>query len=203
MTIEVSIIMLSVNLVAYGRMKRSRKVALVACFVPRILVIAASLARLIFLYPITPHDNPEFNLWIPVICTEIQVCLAISTACIPSMKPLLDGTEGNGSKRVSRAKKHNRSKEWLSMDSTGLTSPMLGRTNDFSPRLPSPRPLSPLTPPRLVTPPNTSASNSRTPSEHGLKLHIPPPEIRVREASAITSPQTASSHALSPPCLSQ
>ncbi|KAJ4299040.1 hypothetical protein N0V90_004284 [Kalmusia sp. IMI 367209] len=72
MTTDVAIIMLSVNLVAYLKVPNSKKVAVVACFAPRILVIGAALARLIYLYPISPHNKPEFNLWIPLICTQVQ-----------------------------------------------------------------------------------------------------------------------------------
>ncbi|KAF2200589.1 hypothetical protein GQ43DRAFT_373454, partial [Delitschia confertaspora ATCC 74209] len=86
MTTDVAIIMLAVNLVAYLKVKLSRKICLVACFAPRIFVIGAALARLIYLYPITPHTHPEYSLWVPVICTQVQVCLSISTVCIPYMK---------------------------------------------------------------------------------------------------------------------
>ncbi|KAF2741880.1 hypothetical protein M011DRAFT_413696, partial [Sporormia fimetaria CBS 119925] len=105
MTTDVSIIMLSVNLVAYLHVKLSEKVVVVACFAPRILVIGAALARLIYLYPITPHSNPQYNLWVPTICAQVQVCLSISTACIPYVKPFF-GKVGSGSWRTSELRRN-------------------------------------------------------------------------------------------------
>jgi hypothetical protein len=211
MTLEVSIIMLSVNLVAYIKIRFSQKLAVVACFAPRILVIAAALARLIYLYPITPHDEPQFNLWIPVVCTQVQVCLAISTACIPYMMQLFGGESSvwkvNELRRRSTYHNsrsgfatHRRDKEQFSMDSTAALNMAYGRTPDISPRIPTPAPLSPLTPPRYKTPHSSRGSSIRDINERGLRLHIPPPEIRMTTDSA--SPRTASSFALSPQCLS-
>ncbi|KAF2117181.1 hypothetical protein BDV96DRAFT_19997 [Lophiotrema nucula] len=213
MTTDVSIIMLSVNLVAYLKVRFSRKVMVVACFAPRILVIGAALARLIFLYPITPHDNPEFHLWIPIICALVQVCLSISTACVLYVKPFIESVEAGvwradvRRKGTTTMRSHGyqraRGKEMYSVDSTTAgTSLKFGRTPDVSPRIPSPVPLSPMTPPRLSTPPNTRSGTSRSPSERGLRLHIPPPEERKPAYVTSPTPQTASSHALSPACLS-
>jgi hypothetical protein len=215
--------MLSVNLVAYSKISLSKKFAVVGCFAPRVLVIGASLARLVYLYPITPHDNPAFALWIPTTCTQVQVCLAVVTACLPYMRPLLVAKDSNrwrgaGAKRkngglsevssygccsFSRIKAHKRG-HGSSADSSAFTVSKTGRALDISPRIPTPRALSPLTPPRLRTPLSSSAGSIRRPSSSGLRLEIPPPEIHVRRASqvGIISPQTASSHALSPECLS-
>lgn len=218
MTTDVAIIMLSVNLVAYLKVKLARKFLVIACFAPRLLVIGAALARLIYLYPVDPHDNPQFHLWVPVICTQVQVCLTISTACIPYMKPFFEGVEA-GVWRVDDVRRkgmtgtdiyaygsggylnaHKKGKEAYSMDSTVANSLRYGRTPDVSPRIPSPAPLSPLTPPQYNS--SNSSNSSRSPSERGLRLHIPPPGTRVTPSSDVTSPQTASSIALSPNCLS-
>jgi hypothetical protein len=223
MTTDVSIIMLSINLVAYLKIRLSSKIAVVGCFAPRILVIGASLARLVYLYPITPHDSPAFELWIPTVCTQAQVCLAIVTACIPFMRPLFLGKESSAWKperstrkraalgvessygccSYSYLKGHKRGQN-SSVDSSAFTVSKTWKTPDVSPRIPTPRRLSPLTPPRLRTPSTSSADYTRRPSDSGLRLHIPPPEIHVRRATQvdITSPQTASSNALSPECLS-
>ncbi|KAF2870022.1 hypothetical protein BDV95DRAFT_71621 [Massariosphaeria phaeospora] len=218
MTTDVSIIMLSVNLVAYLKVSLSRKVAVVACFAPRILVIGAALVRLVYLYPITPHDNPEFNLWIPVICTQVQVCLSISTACIPYMKPFFGGADPSTSKANELKRRgmsdgrstatsrywtgHKTAKEEDSLGSTAMTSLKWGRTPDISPRIPSPLFPSPLTTPRLAPSTLSSRCPSRNPSERGLRLQIPGPETQLRRAADVPSPQTASSHALSPECIS-
>jgi hypothetical protein len=220
MTTDVAVIMLSVNLVAYLTMKFSRKVTVVACFAPRLLVIGAALARLIYIYPITPHSHPEYNLWTPIICTQIQVCLSISTACIPYMKPFFEGTEGGVWRREDSVRKRltpdnvdtiersgssrpatqRRGKGAYSMDSTVTTSPKIGRASDISPRIPSPPPLSPLTTPRLSFA-TSSKRSSRVASERGLRLEIPASCSRLATVSPVTTPKTASSHALSPECV--
>ncbi|KAF9697772.1 hypothetical protein EKO04_004375 [Ascochyta lentis] len=70
MSTEVFIVMLSVDLVAHLRVRMSRKFAVVACFVPRLLVVATALVRAVYLYQVTPHGNPEYELWISTICTQ-------------------------------------------------------------------------------------------------------------------------------------
>ncbi|KAF1998517.1 hypothetical protein P154DRAFT_523993 [Amniculicola lignicola CBS 123094] len=222
MTTEVSIIMLSVNLVLYLKVKLSTKIAIVACFAPRLFVIAASLIRLIYLFPITPHMRPDFHLWIPVICTQIQVCLSISTACIPYMKPVFSRMESgmwrvNDLRRKSRSTVQNlnmltyesgyspiKRKEQDVESVNSNTGLRYGRTPDVSPRLPGLEPLSPLLPAMITRIPspreNSRASSMRSPSERGLMITIPKSEQRAVIDAA--SPQTASSHVLSPGFLS-
>jgi hypothetical protein len=155
--------MLSINLVAYLRVRFSRKVAVVACFAPRALVITASLVRLIWLYPITPHSDPEFRLWLPAILSQVHVCLSICTACIPYMIPFFKSLEGGlrrarSSKstefrldeRMSRTpsslwfRRQKRTKVFNSWDSTAVASLQYERVPQASPQIPTPQPISPL-----------------------------------------------------------
>lgn len=210
--------MLSVNLVYYLKVKSSRKVAVVACFAPRTLVVGSALTRLIYLFPITPHTKPEFNLWIPVICTQVQVGLSIVTACIPYMRPFFYSSESKvpeeqgPRRRMMKAEEsytyyssngygRGHKRQGPSQDSAIPESWNVEKTPDVTPRIPSPAPLSPLLAPVLITPANSNRSSSRSPSERGLKLHIPQPAPSVRRATFM-SPQTASSYALSPDCVS-
>ncbi|KAF2438092.1 hypothetical protein P171DRAFT_437174 [Karstenula rhodostoma CBS 690.94] len=212
MTSDIAIVMLSINLVAYLRVRLSRKVAVVACFAPRILVIGVALARLFYLYPISPHNNPAFHLWVPLIITQVQACLSIVTACIPYVRAFFETPDSN--RRSQARSKHVTIEEESygccgypqgykkahghSIDSTVFANSAYGRTSDVSPRIPSPRPVSPLIA-RFDTPPNTSACGSRTPSERGLRLFIPE-QNKTQHENDLTSPQTASSNALSPAC---
>ena len=217
MSTEVSIIMLSVNLVAYLRIQFCRKIAVVACFAPRILVVAASLARLIWLYPITPHSAPEFRLWLPAILTQVHVCLSICTACIPYMVPFfksLDGslrrTQSDKSPEFRMHERPNRSKSSLwfrrqskskatnPWDSTTLTALQYQRVPQTSPHIPTPRAMSPLTPPYFISRPSTA--NSRSPSARGLTISIPDRNSPHPQLADVASPQTASSFTLSPSC---
>jgi hypothetical protein len=203
--------MLSVSLVAYLKVRTSRKIAVVACFAPRAVVIAASLVRLVWLYPITPHDDPEYRLWLPAILTQIHVCLSICTACIPYMVPFfksldvslrrLDSSK-NGTGMCERTasaslwyRRHKKAKVYNSWDSTVLANLQYERVPQAMPHIPTPPPLSPITPVRFHTPPNLSVANSDFSEYQGLNISIP-------ERSSPPPPQTASSFALSPTCAS-
>lgn len=215
MSTEVSIIMLSVNIVAYLRVRLIRKIAVVACFAPRALVVTASLIRLIWLYPITPHVNPQYRLWSPLLITQVQVCLSICTACIPYMVPFFKSLEGNLRRtqsiksrdiRLEEGYARSRSSLWFrrqkkaevfhSWDSVAVASLQYERVPEVSPHIPTPTPMSPMTPPRLHTP------STRSPSERGLSIRIPDRDSQARRTTDVTSPQTASSFALSPTCTS-
>ncbi|KAG9187526.1 hypothetical protein G6011_05397 [Alternaria panax] len=67
---EVAIVVLSIYLVAYLQVRLSRKLAVIACFAPRMLVLSAALVRLILLYPATPHSDPQYRLWVPTIMSQ-------------------------------------------------------------------------------------------------------------------------------------
>jgi hypothetical protein len=219
MSTEISIIMLSFNLVFYLRLRFSRKVAVVACFAPRALVAAAALARLIWLYPITPHNDPEFGLWIPAILSQIHVCLSVCTACIPYMVPFFKSLETSRRRTYSsrtaefhsddRAirtpsslwfRRQGRTKIFNSWDSTAISSLHYERVPQVSPYIPMPRPVSPLTPPRYNSRPGTA--KSRSPSQRGLNITIPDRNSPFPQSGRTGSPQTASSCALSPSCTS-
>jgi hypothetical protein len=212
MSTEVSIIMLSFNLVVYLRIRFSRKVAVVACFAPRALVAAASLVRLVWLYPITPHNNPEFKLWLPAILSQIQVCLSICTACIPYMVPFFKGLEETlrrtysskspdfrldaRRKRVSSPLWFRRQKKTQTRslrDPPAMSNVQYERVPEVSPHIPTPRPMSPMTPPRYYSRPSTANSGSL--NHRGLRIGIPD-----SRTISFVGPQTASSCALSPSC---
>jgi hypothetical protein len=201
------------------RIRFSRKIAVVACFAPRLLVAAASLIRLVWLYPVTPQNDPEFRLWLPAILTEVHVCLSIFTACIPYMVPFFKSLEGGlrrtySSKspefRLDDRKSQTPSSLWFrrqrkaefsgSCESTVHSTLQYERVPQASPHIPTPRPMSPLTPPRYTSRPSTS--NSKTPSQRGLCIDIPDRNSPVVRAISISGPQTASSCALSPSCTS-
>lgn len=216
MTSDVAIVMLAVNLVAYLRIPFTRKVIVVACFAPRVLVIGASLARLIYLYPIAPHDNPRFALWTPLLCTQVQVCLAISTACIPYIKPFFAVPEGvskglEGGRRFSKSVRHiyafgaqTATSSWrkkfrkLSCIEASTSDDLEYSCAGPSPRIPSPPPISPLSPPRCATPTTLLGQVTipvRQLRERGLTLQIP--NTGSYPTVGLT-PQTASTHTSSP-----
>jgi hypothetical protein len=170
MSTELFIVMLSVDLVAHLRVRTSRKVAVVACFAPRLLVIAAALVRAVYLYQVTPHGNPEYDLWISTICTQVHVCASICTACIPYMVPFFKGLQGNIWRSYSRSswaarsrfsQPHGQSSNRLRKREANIRfeSPRSftslikepERVSIISPRIPSPGPISPFLPPPIST----------------------------------------------------
>jgi hypothetical protein len=216
MSTELLIIMLSINLVVYLRLRLSRKVAVVACFAPRAIVAAAALIRLVWLYPITAHDDPEFRLWLPAVLSQTHVCLSICTACIPYMVPFFKGLEvyrrGAYSSRATDLqvedkatrstsslwfRRQRKTKVFDSWDSTEMANLQYERVPQASPHIPTPRPMSPLTPPRYNSRPSTA--KSRSPSQRGLNISIPDRNDFLPQTG---SPRTASSCALSPSCTS-
>lgn len=211
MSTEASIFMLSVGLVAYLKLRISHKFAVVACLAPRGVVIAASLIRLVWLYPVTPHSNPTYRLWLPAILTQTHACLSICTACIPYMVPFFKSSDlslrrsdlcrtGNGIGEGTAPaslwfRRHKKIKILNSWDSTAVASLQYDRVPQNMPYIPTPPPLSPITPPRLYTPPNLSAASDQYPVYQDLNTII-------LERVSPAPPQTASSFALSPTCAS-
>jgi hypothetical protein len=214
MSTEVSIIMISFNLVVYLRIRFSRKVAVVACFTPRALVAAASLVRLVWLHPITPQNNPDFKLWLPAILSQVQVCLSICTACIPYMVPFFKSMEetlrrtysskspdfrmdarGNRIPSSLWFRRRKRTQTCDSRDPPAVSNLKYERVSEVSPHIPTPRPMSPLTPPQYFSRPSTA--NSGSPNHRSLSIGIPDPRTM-----GVVGPQTANSCALSPSCTS-
>ncbi len=87
--------MLSINLVAFLRLRFSRKLAVIACFAPRALVVGAAVAHLIWLHPSSHYSEPQYRLWLPAIMMQVQICLSICTASIPFMVPYFKNLETN------------------------------------------------------------------------------------------------------------
>lgn len=148
----------------------SRKVAVVACFAPRLLVVAVALVRAVYLYQVTPHENPEYDLWVTVICTQVHVCASICTACVPYMVPFFKSLQGNIWRSYSarsrtlkcrsshplgqspnRLRKREANIHFESARSFASLVKEPERVSIISPRIPSPGPISPFLPPPIST----------------------------------------------------
>ncbi|KAI1358923.1 hypothetical protein F5Y08DRAFT_320809 [Xylaria arbuscula] len=90
---EASFIVTSGLLVWNVQMPLSRKMVVVGCFAPRALVAVAAITRLNFLSPEGLQEEWAWKVWSLVVITEVQICLSISTACVPSLKPLFEAIE--------------------------------------------------------------------------------------------------------------
>ncbi|KAF2998435.1 hypothetical protein E8E13_000162 [Curvularia kusanoi] len=168
MSTELFIVMLSVDLVAHLRVRMSRKLAVVACFAPRLLVVAAALVRAVYFYQVTPHSRPEYDLWIATVCTQVHVCVSICTACIPYMVPFFKSLQGNmwrsystrswstksrfshlSGQSPNRLRKREANIRFESPKSSRNLVKMPERVSIVSPRIPSPMPISPFMPPPI------------------------------------------------------
>ena len=147
-----------------------RKLAVIACFAPRLLVVAAALVRALYLYQVTPHGNPKYELWISTICTQVHVCASICTACIPYMVPFFKSLQGNiwrscstrswtanrryghlSSQSPNRLRKREANIRFESQKSCTRLTREPERVSIVSPRIPSPTPISPFMPPPIAT----------------------------------------------------
>lgn len=195
--------MLSVDLVAHLRVRMSRKLAVVACFAPRLLVVAAAVVRAIYLYQVSPHDNPEYDLWITTICTQVHVSTSICTACIPYIAPFFKSLQGNiwrshstrswtakprfsrepgqSPNRLRKREAHIRFESPKSFTSL-IREPE--RVSIVTPRIPSPTPISPFMPPPIAalqlprSPPTvTQTSEASVSSVRGTMYDIDSDEV--------------------------
>ncbi|KAI8931792.1 hypothetical protein NX059_011429 [Plenodomus lindquistii] len=186
---------------------------MLVCFAPRALVICTAILRLMWLYPSTPHGQPQFRLWLPTIITQVQVCLSVITAFVPYMLPLIRSIEGNLSRSESvKRKKHHLDESYMRIVSSlwsrrhqscgprDSTEPQDAVDNDYkpisfsTPHLAPPRPMSP------TTPLTVHSSSLRSSSKNGLCISMPLAQ-RMPESDMLSS-CTASSFALSPTCAS-
>lgn len=183
--------MLSVDLVAHLRVRITRKFAVVACFAPRLLVVAAALVRAVYLYQVTPHGNPEYDLWISTIFTQAHVCASICTACIPYMVPFFKSLQGSIWRSYSTRSWTARSRSChvpgtppnvlrkreanIRFESPKSFNSLIKepeRVSIVSPRIPSPTPISPFMPPPISTLrlPITSPNASEVRTARGLSV---------------------------------
>jgi hypothetical protein len=70
----------------------SKKAVIIAAFIFRVLSIAATITRLFFIHPVTAHSSDAtFDAVNYNILTQCVLSICITTACIPCLKPFLDG----------------------------------------------------------------------------------------------------------------
>lgn len=219
MSTELFIVILSVDLVAHLKVRMSRKVTVVACFAPRLLVVAAALTRTVYLYQVTPHGNPEYDLWITTICTQVHVCASICTACIPYMVPFFKCLQSNTwrsystqswtarsrsshphSQSPNRLRKREANIRFESPRSFTSLIKEPERVSIVSPRIPSPGPISPFLPPPITTLqiPSTTTNTPESREARTLSVAEPMYDSDSDEVFDMVSLQTAMCFAPSP-----
>jgi hypothetical protein len=189
-TTEIAIITLSIDLVAHLKVRLSRKIAVVACFIPRLLVIFSAIVRAFYFYQISPHEDPVYDLWISTVCTQVHVCVSICTACIPYMVPFFKSLQGNiwrsystkswnmvarSSKLPRHASNRLQKREAMSYVLPQVPDQATDRVSRVPPYIPSPEPLSPFMPPPNVTylhPNKVASSISIAPNRSSYEASI-------------------------------
>ncbi|KAI9881206.1 MAG: hypothetical protein M1830_007184 [Pleopsidium flavum] len=91
--LDLTLILLPLGIVWELKVDLKRKAVIIACFVPRIMVIAAVTAQLVYLNRASDTTDATFDLWPLVLCTQVVQNMSIITACIPYLKPFLESLE--------------------------------------------------------------------------------------------------------------
>ncbi|KAJ8113088.1 hypothetical protein OPT61_g4697 [Boeremia exigua] len=151
MSTELFIVMLSIDLVAHLRVRMSRKLAVVACFAPRLLVASAALVRAVYMYQVTPHDDPEYDLWITTICTQVH---SLQSNMWRSYSTRSWAARSRASRTTGQVPNRLRKREAnIRFESPKSFSSLIRepeRVSIVSPRIPSPTPISPFMPPPIA-----------------------------------------------------
>ncbi|KAM7194946.1 hypothetical protein V8F33_006988 [Rhypophila sp. PSN 637] len=95
---DICILLVPMAMVWTVNIPKKDKATVMGCFAPRLLVMVAAASRLAYLLRALGSSSPapgksSNGLWVSVICTQLQVCLSISSACVPSVKPLFQAIE--------------------------------------------------------------------------------------------------------------
>jgi hypothetical protein len=91
---ELVVITLPVFMLIPVQVALSKKAVIVAAFIFRLFSIAATVVRLFYIHPATMHDsNTTFDAINYNIVTQCVLSVSITTACVPCLKPFLDGFE--------------------------------------------------------------------------------------------------------------
>ncbi|KAL6709836.1 hypothetical protein ACN47E_000621 [Coniothyrium glycines] len=200
---EVIVFMMSINLVAPLHIHISRKLAIIACFVPRVFVLGIAATRIAALSQASLRDGDR--LWLSTIFSQMHVCATICTACIPYLIPCLRKLEATSRKAhaTSNWNNHRNSSVWFRRHAGRSRNVSVAATQqDFeynsltnlSPGMSIHSPDSPM------VSPSRNAPLIRVSSRSGLCISIP---IAQSHMSAVhPTPRTGSSGALSPTCSS-
>ena len=87
---ELVIILIPILMMIPVQVAVSKKAVIIVAFLFRILVVAATIARLFYTIPIYPARNFTFDTVNAEVMNQIVLSFSITTACIPCLKPFLD-----------------------------------------------------------------------------------------------------------------
>lgn len=198
------------SIVAALQMPLCRKMAVISCFSPRLLVIAGTIVRTIWVYPTIPQRHDHHRIWEPLVAMQVHLCMSIITASIPFMVPycreLSHRLQGSTSKRSSMHlqdktvghptsiwfRRHLRNSDAVMRNSDPEGATHYELIPRVSPGIPFARSTSPMASGALQMSPKQKSTVK------GLNIHIPHRSSLGRRSHELVSSRTQSSGMLSP-----
>ncbi|PYH89695.1 hypothetical protein BO71DRAFT_444393 [Aspergillus ellipticus CBS 707.79] len=100
---EISNIVLETLLTVYPslfvlkiQMSWKKKSVVLTCFLMRVVVIIAIVIELVYRYRIPTEVDSTLAPWSIAVCMQIVQCADIVVACVPHLKPFLEGLQSSG-----------------------------------------------------------------------------------------------------------
>jgi hypothetical protein len=90
---EIWAIALVVYIIGGLQMKSTRKALFLGIFCTRLLVSVAAAVQLAIFLSVYPISVSTSNLWLSTLGNQVLVCLGITTACIPYLRPFMESLE--------------------------------------------------------------------------------------------------------------
>ncbi|TVY16638.1 hypothetical protein LARI1_G003867, partial [Lachnellula arida] len=131
--LDLSLLLLPFAIVWNLQVPMQRKIVVLGCFASRVLTVAAVIFQMIATNQQINSSDATFDYSIVAISMSISGCLAIVTACIPYLKPFMDGLESgmirsddlhrrHGDVSASRVSKYGHGSHYRSPHSLGVNS---------------------------------------------------------------------------------
>lgn len=203
------LVVISTKIVSCNQIRLSRKIAVVSCFAPRLLIVGVAVTRLVWLYPLATQHGHQHRVWEPMIASQIQICVSIITASIPFVMPYCRDLYGRlhastlkASRRFqdeentySRSslwfRRHHKSRDINPQNSSTEGAPGYELLPKSSPYISSARPTSPRSTTGLQLSPEEKAN------VRGLNIYIPHRSPK-KQSNELVSPRSQSSGIWSP-----
>ncbi|PWY92270.1 hypothetical protein BO70DRAFT_327359 [Aspergillus heteromorphus CBS 117.55] len=93
---EFALIVIPSLLVLHIQMADSKKVVVICCFLTRLSVVGAIIVELVYRDSSKNAEDPLLELWKVAVCIQLIQSFAILAACIPHLKPFMDGLQSTG-----------------------------------------------------------------------------------------------------------
>ncbi|PYH88861.1 hypothetical protein BO71DRAFT_403521 [Aspergillus ellipticus CBS 707.79] len=93
---EIALIVIPSMLVFHIQMADAKKAVVIGCFFTRVFVVVAVVLELVYRDRNKNSTDPMLGTWEVAVCTQMIQCFAILAACIPHLKPFMDGLQSTG-----------------------------------------------------------------------------------------------------------